>query len=994
MKHNHFKLKLRTFGAIFVLFVFGITANAQRISISGLVKDATTGEPVLGASILEKGTNNGTITNMDGEFLLSAASNATLVIRYVGYQPLEISVAGNKNLIIQLQEDAIALNEVVAIGYGVQKKSDKTGAVMNVSSSEFNKGVLTDPIQALQGKASGVQISKKGGNPNDGFTVQIRGAGGLATGSTPLYVIDGVPGVDPTTIPAEDIESFNVLKDASSTAIYGSRGANGVIIITTKRGQSSSGKSTIDVNTYISMDQVAKRLDLLSATDIRSFIQRNNIAQVDAGGNTDWQNEIYRKGFSQNYNIAVGGGNERSNYRISGTWSDFQGVIKGTEKQRFTTTANVTQKLLNDKLVVDGSMAATFEENDYEDFGGATTGNSPTDILYQAFQRSPLQPVTNQDGSYYENLGYGFQYYNPVATINDIQNQRSAKRIRTNGSIQYEIIPGLKAKLNGAYTRDDSESFYFQPASSPTSFTKGRGSRDYKNTTTKVLEAYLNYDKTFAEVHSLSVVGGYSWQGQMNDGFNAFGTNAQSEYVQSNNLQGLAVVDYGSIGSYENDWTLISFFGRAAYNFDQKYFATVTIRRDGSSKFGTNNKWGTFPSGSLAWAAKNESFLKDVFWLDQLKLRVGYGLTGNTEGFDSYWSMPVIKPSGMQPSMDDGVSPTVVYQTSRDANPYLKWETMQEINLGLDWGVWNSRIQGSVELYSRRTVDLIYNYSLPQPPSKTGNVMANAGIMTNKGIEANISYQVADLKNFNFKTSLTFSHNINNVEKLSDGIYAWKDKQRSYINARGMVGQWTQYLDEGMSLGTWYLPHFVSFSPTGAFYYATATGGITSDVTKAERRNAGSAMPKVNLGWSNSLTIYKNIDLSFLFRAILGYKVYNVSAMYFSDPKLLPSFNANQQAVTWYETKINGTPTASDYWLEDGSFLRLDNVTLGYNVPNTNKLGISRFRVYFTGTNLLTITGYKGIDPELSYSGIEFGLDNFNVYPKTRSFTLGLQLNF
>ena len=766
MKYNHFKLKLRTFGTLFVLFVFSLIASAQKINITGLVKDATSGEPILGANILEKGTTNGTITNFDGVFTINVAPSATLVVKYVGYEDIEVPVSGKNNLTILMKESAIALSEVVAIGYGVQKKSDKTGAVMNVSSSEFNNGVLTDPIQALQGKASGVQITKKGGNPNDGFSVQIRGAGGLATGSSPLYVIDGVPGVDPTTIPAEDIESFNVLKDASSTAIYGSRGANGVIIITTKRGTNKDGKNTIDVNSYVSIDQVAKRLNLLSAANIRSFIQRNNITQVDALGNTDWQNEIYRNGLTQNYNVAIGGGTEKSNYRLSGTWSDFQGVVKGTDKQRFTTTANVFQKLLNNKLTVDGDMAATFEENQYQDFGG----NGPTDVMYQAFQRSPLQPVYNADGTYYENTGYGFQYFNPIAIINNIQNQRSAKRIRVNGSLQYEILPALKAKVNGAYTRDDSESFYFVPSSSPTSSTKGRGSRSYSNTATKLLEAFVNYDKTFSGLHSVSAVLGYSWQGQESDGFNAFGTNAQSAYVESNNLSALADVNYGSIGSYKNSWTIISFFGRAAYDYDKKYFATVTVRRDGSSKFGTNNKWGTFPSGSLAWSAKNESFLQDVSWLDQLKLRVGYGLTGNTEGFAPYWSMPVIYPTGMQPSMDDGISHTVVYQTSRDANPNLKWETMQETNIGLDWGILNSRLQGSIELYSRRTVDLIYNYSLPQPPSKTGNVMANAGIMTNKGIEANISYQVVSLKNFNYKTSLTFSHNVNNVEKLSDGI--------------------------------------------------------------------------------------------------------------------------------------------------------------------------------------------------------------------------------
>ncbi|HET7732525.1 MAG TPA: carboxypeptidase-like regulatory domain-containing protein, partial [Paludibacter sp.] len=320
MKYNHFKLKLRSFVAMLVIFVFGQAANAQQISVSGIVKDAASGEPILGASIIEKSTNKGVITNFDGAFTISVSASSTLIIKYIGYSSIEVPVLGKTNLVIQLKEDAVALGEVVAIGYGVQKKTDKTGAVMNVASSEFNKGVLTDPIQALQGKASGVQITKKGGNPNDGFSVQIRGAGGFATGSNPLYVIDGIPGVDPTTIPSEDIESFNVLKDASSTAIYGSRGANGVIIITTKKGSNKGGKNTIDVNSYVSMDQVSKRLDLLSASDIRSFITRNNLSQVDPGGNTDWQNEIYRNGFTQNHNIAVGGGTENSNYRISGTW--------------------------------------------------------------------------------------------------------------------------------------------------------------------------------------------------------------------------------------------------------------------------------------------------------------------------------------------------------------------------------------------------------------------------------------------------------------------------------------------------------------------------------------------------------------------------------------------------------------------------------------------------------------------------------------------------
>ena len=974
------------------LFLIGMSMYAQEMTVTGSVTDGSNGELMPGVTVQLKGTTSGTVTSIDGDFSLKAKVGDVLIFSFIGYVTQEFPISGAQAIAIKLESESIGLDDVVVIGYGSQKKSDKTGAVMNVSSTDFNKGVLTDPIQALQGKASGVQITKKGGNPNDGFSVQIRGAGGLATGSQPLYVIDGVPGVDPTSVPSEDIESFNVLKDASSTAIYGSRGANGVIIITTKKGASSAGcgKSTIDVNSYVSIENVSKQLDLLSADEIRSFIAKNNLKQVDQGASTDWQDEIYRTGVTQNHNVAVGGGGDKANYRVSGTFSDFQGVVEGTSKERFTTNASVFQKLLEDKLTVEGNVNASFEENDYENFGG----NGPTDVLYQAFQRSPLHPVANADGSYFEYPEYGFQYYNPVAIVNDIQNERSAKKIRLNGSVQYEILKGLKAKLNGGYTRDDSESFYFVPSSSPTTTSKGQASRNYDNNVTKLLEAFVNYDKVIADQHSISLVGGYSYQNSISDGFYAKGTNSQSDYVQANNLGALATVNYGGIGSYKNEWSIISFFGRAAYDFNKKYFVTATVRRDGSSKFGSNNKWGTFPSGSIAWAAKNESFLQDVSWLDQLKLRVGYGLTGNTEGFSPYWSIPVIYPTDMQPSLEDGISNTVVYQTSRDANPDLKWETMEEINIGLDYGVWNNRIQGSIEYYQRRTESLIYNYSLAQPPSKTGSVMANAGVMTNSGLEFNIQYQAVDTKNLNYKTTLTFSKNINNVEQLSDGDFKWKDKQRAYINARGMVGQWTQYLDEGLSLGQWYLPHFVQFANDGAPLFATAAGGVTRDIKQAERRYAGSAMPTANIGWSNAFTIYKDFDFSFAFRAVLGYKVYNVSDMYFSNPALLPGFNANEQAISWFEQDIDGTPVASDMWLEDAGFVRLDNVTLGYTFPKMNKYGINKLRIYATGGNLLTITNYTGVDPELSYSGLDFGLDNFNTYPKTRSYTFGVQLNF
>jgi iron complex outermembrane receptor protein len=985
---NRFK-RTRIFLLLCILILSAGQVMAQNIQVSGKITDQVTGEALPGVNIVVKGTTQGTTSNINGEYKIEISKGATLVFSFIGYLPFEIIVESTQTINVTLTPNVEKLDEVIVIGYGTQKKSDKTGAVTNVAAAELNTGVLTDPIQGMVGKVAGLQITKKGGNPNDGFSVQLRGSAGFATGNSPLYVIDGVPGVDPTTVSTDDIENYNVLKDASSCAIYGSRGANGVIIITTKKGK--SGNSQVSFDSYIAMEKVAKRLDLLSADEIRSFVKKNGLTLVDAGGNTDWQDEIYKTAITQNYSLAISGGKDNTAYRISGNWADYQGVILGTDKQRFNLTTNLTQKLLKDKLTIEGSMFATFEKNNYENFGG----NSPTDVMYQAFQRSPLQPVKKADGTYYENTGYGFQYFNPIAIINDIQNNRSAKRFRGNLSAELVLLKGLTFKANGSYTRNDEELFYFEPSTTASTLTKGKGSRSYNNTENKILETFVTYNSIFAEKHTVTFTGGYSWQKNTNDGFNAYGTNAQSPSLTSNNLAGLAGVSYGSIGSYKNDWTLISFFGRVLYSYDQRYAITATLRRDGSSKFGKNNKWGMFPSGSVAWTIKNESFLQNVNYLSQLKLRLGYGRTGNTEGFNPYWSLPITVAQGMQPSLDDG-SNVIVFGLQRDANPDLKWEEVEEYNLGIDYGFMANKIQGSIELYNRNTNNMIDEYSLPTPPSYAGKVIANAGAIRNQGVEVNLQFQALNRININYKTTLTFSKIINKVTKLVDpsSNLRWNGQQRLYISARGMVGQWTQYIEEGHSIGSWYLPHYVGLSSDGARLYQTAAGGVTRTLSNAPRFYCGSALPKINIGWSNYFMLYKNIDASFSLHAILGYKVYNVSDMYFSDPKLLPNFNANKQAIAWFENKIDGTPIASDQWLEDGSFVRLDNFTIGYSVPLVKKWGINKLRFYVTGNNLLTITSYSGIDPEISYSGVEFGLDNFNVYPKTRSFIFGVQLNF
>ncbi|MCA1747299.1 MAG: SusC/RagA family TonB-linked outer membrane protein, partial [Bacteroidales bacterium] len=480
--------------------------------------------------MVSKGTSLGTVTDFDGNYTISVQSGSTLVFSYIGYSTKEVLVTNQTVLNVTLSEMTTALDEVVVIGYGVQKKSDRTGAVASIEADELNQGVLTDPIQAMQGKIAGVSITKKGGDPNSGFSVKIRGSSGFDSNTNPLYVVDGVPGVDPTTIAPEDIQSFNVLKDASSTAIYGARGANGVIIIETKKG--SKGAATIDFNSYVSLDKVANRLDMLSADEIRQYVADNDLNFTDGGANTNWQDEIYRTGVSQNYNLAAAGGTESGTYRVSLSHSDFTGVVKGTSKVRTIGRINMSQKAINDRLTLSASLAGTVENNDYIDY--STDGSNA--VLYQAFQRNPTDPVYTEDGDFYETQR-DFNYYNPVALIEQIQNTRDAKRFLGNLKADFEITDGLVAGVNLGYLRDDSESFYFEPSSVRGGTTAGYGKREYGNNDSKIMETTLSYDKVLDGGHSINTVVGYSFQEDRSDGLGAQGREPLSDYVMSYNIK-------------------------------------------------------------------------------------------------------------------------------------------------------------------------------------------------------------------------------------------------------------------------------------------------------------------------------------------------------------------------------------------------------------------------------------------------------------------------
>ena len=972
---------------VLAVLVFSSSAWAQDIVIKGKVTDAGGGEALPGSTVQVKGTTQGTVTDFDGNYEIKVFSaNDVLVFSFIGYKAQEMKIGTLTEINVSLDARSEEIDEVVIIGYGTQKKSDKTGAVSNIKAEELNGGVLTDPIQAMQGKAAGVVITKKGGDPNGGFSVKIRGASGLSSGTNPLYVVDGVPGVDPTTIAPEDIESFNILKDASSTAIYGARGANGVIIITTKRGDNQGSK--VEFNAYTSLEQVAQKLELLDADQIRQYAADNNLTLIDGGANTDWQDAIYRNGLTQNYNFAISGGDENTSVRSSVTYSDFMGVVIGTQKQRTIARINLTQKALNNRLVIQSNLSGTFEKNDYIDYGS----NGSNDVFYQTFQRNPTDPIYNEDGSFYE-IQRDFNYYNPVALVEQIQNERDAKRFFGNLKADLELFDGFILGVNYGYIRNDDESFYFEPSFFRGGTSTGYGRRSYSNTSSSVLETTASYTNSFDQ-HNLNIIAGYSYQEDFNDGLWAQGSEPLSDYVLSYNLGVLNNVNVGDIGSYKSSNRLISFFGRTTYNFGSRYYLTGTVRRDGSSKFGENNQWGIFPSGSVGWNLKNESFLENVDLVSSLKFRVGYGLSGNQE-IDSYLDTRYVTPGGTAPNPETGED-AINFEASHNTNPDLQWEENAELNVGLDFGFMDDKISGSIEYYNKNTYNLLAEYSVPVPPNALSRTFANVGDISNKGIELNIQAYLVSQSNVDWKTSFTFSHNKMMVNSLSNDDFEWSPMKTGWLSGRGLVGDenWTQIVAPDYEIGTFFMAEYAGLSSDGKFLYYTEAGGVTRDLAAAERRVVGNALPDFVMGWSNYFTFFKKFDMRFSFRGVYGSDVLNVTKLMFGNPVWLPNINVLASALDEIENGLDDYPRPSSYYLEDGSFIRLDEVTIGYNIPTSSISFIQKFRVYFSSNNVFTLTNYTGIDPEVSYDGLSFGLDQYNVYPKTKTFTFGVNMTF
>ncbi len=1037
MKQVNIKIPFRMLVLVLGLFL-SVGAFAQQIDVKGHVKDAT-GEPVIGATIRVDGAQGGTVTDFDGNFTIKAAKGANLTITYMGYQPATVAAA--PTLEVTLQEDAALLNEVVVIGYGTMKKSDLTGSVVQVKADELNRGSVTSAQEMLQGKVSGVFVQPSSGAPGGGATMRIRGGASLNASNDPLIVIDGVPVTSDaapgmsnalSAINPNDIESFSVLKDASATAIFGSRASNGVIIITTKKGNKGL---KVNYSGTFSVQDPYKKIKTLSAKQLvpammksfegtaagknlgNIFSQFGTITQ-DAEGNyvyegvdTNWQDEIFEASFQHDHNVSVNGQVGTLPFRASVGYTDENGTLKESNFKRYTASFSLTPKLLDDHLSITLNAKGTIAKNKYGAEGaiGTAAFYDPTKPVYNA--------GSTQDGKYHgywnweKNDGSVNKEssVNPLSQIYDYSNTGKTKRFIGNAQFDYKMhfLPELRANLNlgidiaeangktsdfiGSYQADRSNEF---PGFG--------GNTEWSNfRRNSLLDFYLNYSKDFTAIKSrVDATAGYSWQrfygaNFPNNSEKPFTSNGTAQEMGIGSIQGYTLQDDGYFtrdGIYRVPWEsyLVSYFGRLNYVFMERYLLTATVRRDGSSKFG--NHWGTFPSVALAWTLKQESFLRDVEVLDNLRLRLGYGVTGQQDIGDNYSYIPSYFISTNANSMYLGqylIKPG-------GYNPELEWEKTTTYNVALDYAFLGSRINGTVEFYIKKTKDLLNTVSSPAGTNFTNLITGNVGEMENKGVEFSINTVPLESKDWHWDLNYNITWNKSEITKLTAAYnpnYPGIDTGRVGFG----TGTYAQKHNVGYAPSTFYLYKQVYDMDGNPIQNTVVDLDGNGEITDADRYMTDkSPMPKWYMGLSSMLR-YKDFDFGFNLRANIGHYMFNElaagnsSAHGFWDQGVVS--NLMESALTSGFTR---TPILqgqlSDYFLEDASFLKCDNITIGYNFSNLLKMGSYKGisgRISLSVQNVFTITNYSGLDPETNGNGIDS-----SMWPRPRTFTMGLNLNF
>lgn len=964
----------------------------QQKAISGKVVDSK-GESIIGANIMEKGTSNGTITDFDGNFSLNVSAKSVLQISYIGYKTQEIPVSQLKaGAVITLKEDTEVMDEVVVIGYGTQRKGDVTSAIASVKAEDFTVGKVGDAADLIKGKVAGLSIAKGSGDPNATSAIRLRGVISVNGSTTPLILIDGVEG-DLSTVAPENIEAIDVLKDASAAAIYGTRGANGVILITTKTGKREA-HTTASYSGYVSASQFGKKLDFMTAEDVRAG--KTNF--TDKGYDTDWLDAISRTGFTHNHNFNISGGTKQTTYYLSITYRKEDGVIMNTYAEDIRMRFDVSHWMLNDMLKVNLNMVKKWHKNSATN----ATATDQSNIYRQAIARNPTAPIYNEDGSYNEDFGVNY-YYNPVGMLEERLGNYTYEETRAAGNITFEPIKGWQTNLMlatsrfGAHDKGyNTSDYYGNQLNQWTGYAYHTNSESFQNN----LELTSKYDLNVGK-HRMNAMVGYSYQYYKYEQNYANNYNFPTDFFQWNNLGiGQALKEgKAGMGSSASENTLIGFFARVSYAYDNRYNLLVSVRREGSSKFGDNNKWGTFPSASLGWTISNEEFMKGITWLNNLKLRAGFGITGVIPN-DPYISLTKYAYGSSYYYSDGKWLPGL--SVSSNPNPDLRWEKSTEFNVGLDWSVLDNRLGGSIDVYNKKTTDLLFWYTVPTPPNLFNSTLANAGSVRNQGIEVAVNAVPVRTKDFEWKTVVTVSANKNKLLSLSNDMY----ESNSFMDTGGLgepISISTHRMEEGRALGEFYGLKSVGVSENGLFLIEKPDGEVvefSNDQLKNDeyRQYLGSGLPKVYLGWTNNLS-YKNWDLSMQFTSQLGFKILNEPRAFYENNSIAYNRLKSVEEAPYggqYTLSSSQPQTFVSYYLEDGDFLKLTNLTIGYTFPiKKNNKYIKGVRAYLSGDNLFCITGYSGLDPELSnWYPTSAGIDARDKYPSIRSFTFGLNLTF
>ena len=1003
---------------LWAVWGIAIGALAQQITVNGVVQDIQ-GEPIIGANILVKGTANGTITDLDGNFQLTADADALLVISYIGYVTQELPAQPVMN--ITLREDAEQLEEVVVIGYGSVKKNDLSGSVVAIKAEDMNKGAVTSPQELIQGKVPGLYVSAGDGQPGAGSSIRIRGGASLNASNDPLIVIDGVPVANDAapgtpnalaTINPNDIETFTVLKDASATAIYGSRASNGVILITTKKG--TQDRIKVNYAGTFTVKDPYKRVKVMGAdefreTTIRQYPQGTTLGDAAQAmlnmypdQSTNWQDEIFRTGLATDQNISVAGKVAFMPFRVSVGYNTERGTLRTSQYDRYTASMNLSPKFLDDHLSIDLNVKGTINKTRFAESGavGAAAFFDPTKPVYNDTGRYngywTWETLAESDGTttYYPNT---LASVNPLAMLEQYRNRGTTNRSLGNLQIDYKIhgFEELRANLNLGYDVAKSTGSRFDTAGSPqaalnTTFKDiGQGATWNSLRRNLLLDFYVNYNKEFQSIQSrIDAMAGYSWQHFYNSDFDI----TKSNPTDAGEKEGWTYVDeerrFWQDGYHRipKENYLVSFFGRLNWHYMDRYLLTATLRRDGSSRFSSNNRWGTFPSVAFAWTILNEPWMEPAREvLSNLKLRLGYGVTGQQEIGDYLYL----------PTYSLGTNPTGQYLGSyllkpNGYSPDLKWEETTTYNLGIDFGFLNNRITGTLEYYDKRTKDLLNSVSAPAGTNFTNIITANVGKMRNQGVEFNINAVAIQDNDFTWELGYNFTWNKSRITKLT-AAYNPDYPGIAAGNAPFATGTTIQYHQVGYAPSTFYLYQQVYDEQGHPIQNEVVDRNKDGEITQADQYMTGkSPMPKVFMGL-NSQFKYKNWDFGFNLRANFGNYVFNgfaadhTTLAHFNNQGFINNYAVDDGKYGWTKISENYQKT-SDLYLENASFLKMDNITVGYTFDKffTDKIS---GRVSASVQNVFTITGYNGLDPETS------AIDS-NIWPRPRTFTIGLNLNF